>query len=65
LKTGIAIVVNGYQAKDGTLKGNGRDLTLPVLPMSRVAMIILGNSANPLLPGVGLPVSSRGTRTHS
>ena len=29
LKTGIAIVVNGYQAKDGTLKGNGRDLTLP------------------------------------
>jgi hypothetical protein len=29
LKTGTAIVVNGYQAKDGTLKGNGRDLTLP------------------------------------
>jgi len=29
LKTGIAIVVNCYQAKDGTLKGNGRDLTLP------------------------------------
>ena len=29
LKTGTAIVVNGYRAKDGTLKGNGRDLTLP------------------------------------
>jgi len=29
LKTGTPIVVNGYRAKDGTLKGNGRDLTLP------------------------------------
>ena len=29
LKIGTAIVVNGYRAKDGTLKGNGRDLTLP------------------------------------
>jgi uncharacterized protein DUF6152 len=29
LKTGTAIIVNGYRAKDGTLKGNGRDLTLP------------------------------------
>jgi hypothetical protein len=29
LTPGTAIVVNGYQAKDGTLKGNGRDLTLP------------------------------------
>jgi hypothetical protein len=29
LKTGTAIVVNGYRAKDGSLKGNGRDLTLP------------------------------------
>ena len=29
LKTGTAIVANGYRAKDGTLKGNGRDLTLP------------------------------------
>ena len=29
LKTGTSIVVNGYRAKDGSLKGNGRDLTLP------------------------------------
>jgi hypothetical protein len=29
LKTGTAIIVTGYRAKDGTLKGNGRDLTFP------------------------------------
>jgi hypothetical protein len=29
LKTGTPIVVTGYRAKDGTLKGNGRDLTFP------------------------------------
>lgn len=29
LKTGTPIVVSGFRAKDGTLKGNGRDLTLP------------------------------------
>ena len=29
LKAGTVIVVNGYRAKDGTLKGNGRDLTYP------------------------------------
>jgi len=29
LKTGTAIIVTGYRAKDGTLKGNGRDITLP------------------------------------
>jgi Family of unknown function (DUF6152) len=29
LTPGTAIIVSGYQAKDGTLKGNGRDLTLP------------------------------------
>jgi hypothetical protein len=28
LPVGTVIVVDGYQAKDGTLKGNGRDLTL-------------------------------------
>jgi hypothetical protein len=27
LKPGTAIIVNGYRAKDGSLKGNGRDLT--------------------------------------
>ena len=26
---GTVIVVDGYQAKDGSLKGNGRDLTFP------------------------------------
>ncbi len=29
LLPGTRIVVDGYQAKDGSLKGNGRDLTLP------------------------------------
>lgn len=29
LKPGTAIVVDGYQAKDGSLRANGRDLTLP------------------------------------
>jgi hypothetical protein len=28
LQPGTTIIVTGYQAKDGTLKGNGRDLTL-------------------------------------
>ena len=29
LPYGTAIIVDGYQAKDGTLKGNGRDITFP------------------------------------
>ena len=29
LMPGTIIVVNGYQAKDGSLKANGRDLTFP------------------------------------
>jgi Family of unknown function (DUF6152) len=29
LKSGTVIVVTGFRAKDGTLKGNGRDLTFP------------------------------------
>jgi len=29
LKSGTEIVVSGYRAKDGSLKGNGRDITLP------------------------------------
>ena len=29
LLPGTMIIVDGYQAKDGSLKGNGRDLTLP------------------------------------
>jgi hypothetical protein len=29
LKNGTLIVVDGYQSKDGSLRANGRDLTLP------------------------------------
>jgi len=29
LKTGTRIVVEGYRAKDGTLRANGRDITFP------------------------------------
>src|ERR1700686_5175109 len=29
LKSGTEIVVDGYQSKDGSLRANGRDLTLP------------------------------------
>ena len=29
LKAGMVIVVDGYQAKDGTRRANGRDLTFP------------------------------------
>ena len=29
LMPGTKIVVDGYQSKDGSLKGNGRDLTFP------------------------------------
>jgi hypothetical protein len=29
LPVGTVILVDGYQSKDGSLKGNGRDLTLP------------------------------------
>jgi hypothetical protein len=29
LPVGIEILVEGFQAKDGSLRGNGRDLTLP------------------------------------
>src|SRR5215470_16116522 len=29
LKPGMEIIVDGYQSKDGSLRANGRDLTLP------------------------------------
>jgi hypothetical protein len=29
LKVGTEILVDGYQSKDGSLRANGRDLTLP------------------------------------
>ena len=51
LKVGTAIVVNGYRAKDGTLKGNGRDLTLP-----DGRKLFLGSS------GTGAPTDGRDPR---
>src|SRR3989454_10699361 len=51
LKTGTAIIVNGYRAKDGTLKGNGRDLTLP-----DGHKLFLGSS------GTGAPTDGRDPR---
>ena len=29
LKTGTEVIVDGYQSKDGSLRANGRDITLP------------------------------------
>ena len=29
LKAGTAVIVDGYQSKDGSLRANGRDITLP------------------------------------
>ena len=29
LKTGTEVIVEGYQSKDGSLRANGRDITLP------------------------------------
>jgi hypothetical protein len=48
LKAGTVIVVNGYRAKDGTLKGNGRDLTF-----TDGRRLFLGSS------GTGAPTDGR------
>ena len=48
LKAGTVIVVTGYRAKDGTLRGNGRDLTLP-----NGRKLFLGSS------GTGAPADGR------
>ena len=48
LKQGTVIIVSGYRAKDGTLKGNGRDLTFP-----DGRKLFLGSS------GTGAPGESR------
>jgi hypothetical protein len=45
LPTGTEILVDGYQAKDGTNKANGRDLTFP-----DGRKIFLGSSAGPEAP---------------
>jgi Family of unknown function (DUF6152) len=39
LKSGTEIVVDGYQSKDGSLRANGRDLTLP-----NGTVLFLGNN---------------------
>jgi hypothetical protein len=39
LKTGTEVVVDGYQSKDGSLRANGRDITLP-----NGQTLFLGNS---------------------
>src|SRR5437667_11306070 len=51
LKAGTAIVVSGYRAKDGSLKGNGRDITLP-----DGRKLFLGSSGN------GAPTEGRDPR---
>jgi hypothetical protein len=48
LMPGTVIVVDGYRAKDGSLRANGRDLTLP-----DGRMLFLGSS------GTGAPYDSR------
>src|SRR5438876_9164933 len=40
LKAGTEVVVDGYQSKDGSLRANGRDLTLP-----NGQILFLGGSA--------------------
>ncbi len=49
LKAGTEIVIDGYQAKDGTRRANGRDLTLP-----DGKKLFLGSS------GTGAPYELRG-----
>ena len=39
VKPGTEIIVDGYQSKDGSLRANGRDLTLP-----NGTVLILGNN---------------------
>ena len=48
LKAGMEIVVDGYQAKDGSRRANGRDLTLP-----DGRTLFLGSS------GTGAPVDGK------
>ena len=48
LATGTEIAVDGYQAKDGSLRANGRDLTLP-----NGQTLFLGSS------GIGAPYEDK------
>ena len=51
LKTGTQITVDGYQSKDGSLRANGRDLTLP-----DGKTLFLGSS------GTGAPYEDKGKK---
>ena len=51
LKTGTQITVDGYQSKDGSLRANGRDLTLP-----NGKTLFLGSS------GTGAPYEEKGKK---
>ena len=42
LKTGTEVIVDGYQSKDGSLRANGRDITLP----NGQTLFLGGNSAD-------------------
>ena len=48
LPLGIEIIVEGFQAKDGSMRGNGRDLTLP-----NGRKLFLGSS------GTGAPLDAK------
>jgi uncharacterized protein DUF6152 len=49
LPVGIEIIVEGFQAKDGSMRGNGRDLTFP-----NGQKLFLGSS------GTGAPLDGKG-----
>jgi Family of unknown function (DUF6152) len=51
LPTGIEIVVEGFQAKDGSMRGNGRDITFP-----NGRKLFLGSS------GTGAPLDSKNSK---
>ena len=52
LKVGTEILVEGYQSKDGALRANGRDVTLPPALLREIP----GPHPSPLPPVVGLRV---------
>jgi hypothetical protein len=49
LPVGVEIIVEGFQAKDGSMRGNGRDITFP-----NGRKLFVGSS------GTGAPVDSKG-----
>ena len=51
LPVGAEIIVEGFQAKDGSMRGNGRDLTFP-----NGRKLFVGSS------GTGAPVDGRGAK---